>query len=178
MDYEINKIRNILNVGPRKTIALKTILLTAVMIMGILSLIWAFEIRTEIDNLGIDDLSLLDPETRQQVQSRIVDFGIEFIFGMVMIPLGGLTLLSLYLNHKYPKINHNRERIVTHFQTQFGFGLLVIAILISFSIQSMNDNRVEWIYIWSILSVIGVVSLVIYRAKMLHEIFDSNHDIL
>jgi len=51
-------------------------------------------------------------------------------------------------------------------------------VLISFSIDSMNDNRESWMYVWGILSMIGVVALVIYRAKTLHEIFDSNHDII
>lgn len=167
-----------MKISPKKVLVMKTILYTIVLMMGILSIMWSFEIRTEIDNMGIDDLSTLDPETRQQVEKRILDWGIEFIFGMVMIPLGGLPLLNLYINEKYPRINHNRERKVTHFQTQFGFGLLVIAIMISFSIDSINDNKEDWMYIWGTLSMIGVIALVIYRAKKLHEIYDSNHDII
>lgn len=167
-----------MKISPKKLIVLKTILFTTVLMMGILSITWSFEIRSEIDNLGIDDLSTLDPETRQQVEKRILDWGTEFVFGMVMVPLGGLPLMNLYLNEKYPRINHNRERKVVYFQTQFGFFLLVIAILISFSINSMNDNREDWMYIWGTLSMIGVVALVVYRAKKMHEIFDSNHDII
>jgi len=164
--------------SPKKLTVLKTIFFTAILMMGILSVVWSFEKRTEIDNMGIIDLSALDPETRQQVEKKIFGWGAEFVMGMVMVPLGGLPLLGLYLSEQYPRINHNRERDITYFQTQFGFFLLVIAVLISFSIDSVNDNREDWMYVWGTLVMIGVVALVVYRAKKMHEIFDSNHDII
>jgi len=103
-----------LKISNKKSNALKGIFFVLVLTMGLLSVIWSFEIRSEIDNMHIDNLSTLDPETRQQIEKRLLDWGIEFVFGMVMTPLGGLPLLNLYINTKYPGINHNRERRITN----------------------------------------------------------------
>ena len=143
--------------------------------MGLLSLIWAFDIRTELDNLEIDRFGDLDSETKEKLQSKILNFLMEFIFGIIMVPWGSKMLMSTIFNLKYKKVSYSRERKVTCFQTQFGLGLLIIAVLISFSVQSMNDNRYEFMYLWGSLSVIGVIGLVIYREKKLHEIFDEGN---
>lgn len=164
--------------GFDKKVALKTILSIVMISMGLTSLIWAFEIRAELDNFEIEDYGSLDSETKQKLQLKILNFLIEFIFGIIMVPWGGSLLMNIIFNLKYRRLNYSKERKVAHFQTQFGFGLLMIAVLISFSIQSMTDNRYEWMYLWGSLAMIGVIWLVIYREKKLNEIFDSDHDII
>ena len=157
--------------GFDKSIAFKTILSVVMISMGLTSLIWAFEIRAELDNFGIEGYDSLDSETKQKLQSKTLSFFIEFIFGIIMAPWGAIMLMSIIFNLKYGTVDHSIERKRAHFQTQFGFGLLIIAVLISFSIQSMNDNREEFMYLWGVLATIGFISLVIYREKKLHELF-------
>jgi len=55
--------------------------------------------------------------------------------------------------------------------------LLVIAIFISFSIQSMDSDREFFSVFWGIMAVVGVVALKLYRDKELQEIFDKKHDL-
>lgn len=55
--------------------------------------------------------------------------------------------------------------------------MLVIAIFISFSIQSMDSDREFFSVFWGIMAVVGVVALKLYRDKELQEIFDKKHDL-
>ena len=145
-------------------------------LMGFISIITAFEIRMELDQIEIEDLDKMKPEAKQELETKSTKFFIEFGFGIFMIPFGIKVLLSTVLNQLYRKVKDTKDRKLAFFQSQFGFGILVIAILISFSIQSMNDNRYEWMYLWSILAMIGAIGLIIYREKNLHEIFDKDTD--
>ena len=142
--------------------------------MGITSAILAFEIRMELDHLELKDLEDMEPEARKELESKTTDFFIEFGFALFMIPLGIKALLGGIFNQLYGKVDDTKERKLAFFQTQFGFGILLIAVLVSFSIQSMNDNRYEWMYTWGISSMIGAIVLIIYRERNLHRIFDKD----
>ena len=88
-------------------------------------------------------------------------------YGIIVLQRG-----SFKGKKKKPIISKNRK--LAYFQSQFGFGILVIAILISFSIQSMNDDREFFMYFWGVLAMVGVGYIVIYRDKKLQEIFDDD----
>ncbi|NIP61460.1 MAG: hypothetical protein GWN01_00695 [Nitrosopumilaceae archaeon] len=101
----------------------------------------------------------------------------QFFLMLFLFWLGGKTLITLHFSQKQKKIV-NQQRKQTEFQTKFSFYLLIIAVLISFSVQSMNDNRHFWMFVWGGSSIILTLWLWRYRNKKLNEIFDNDQDIL
>ncbi len=157
--------------------AFKSTVASSMIITGIIALVLAFGLKAEFDSQGITDYISLSDEMKQEIQPKIQLLIIDFIYGVIMLPLGIRLMLTIIFNKKYRQRNYSRERKLAYFNTQFNFLLLIIAVLISFSIDSMNDDRPEFMYMYGGSAIAVFVALVIYRQKKLYDIFDSSHDI-
>ena len=105
----------------------------------------------------------------------------ELFFAPFIIWMG-VSILEEALSRLPPKrsssrVNtiNSRERKLAYFNSQFGFYLLVIAIIISFTVQSMSEEDNRLMYFWGVLAVIGIFLLRRYRDKELDKIFDDDY---
>lgn len=159
----------------------KIILIVVSFVFAILSTIHAYQI---VQTHNVQDLlnKLSTNNLSQQEKEPIGTLILELIFVPIMIWNGISMLRDLPKSEAEENIRHrknrginSRERKLTYFNTQLSFYLLIIALLISFMVQSMSEERNQWMYFWGMLVVIGVVLVKRYRDKTLREIFDDEY---
>lgn len=161
----------------------KIILAIIVISFGILeTVLVSGTVQELIDENVLNDKASSDDTTYQELTGKIGYMTMNLIFAVLSLTYGLKTIKRVISKSKSEKSTssradriNNREKKLAYFHTQFGFGTLVIAVLISFSIQSMDDDRDVWMYVWGILSIVGIIYLVRYRKRKLDEIFDDDY---
>lgn len=139
------------------------------------AIVQVYDIPDLLNKLPTDDLT-------QQEKETVGTFILELIFIPIMI-WNGVNMLKEISKSQYDQSVHYREnrgvnsrqRKLAYFHTQLSFYLLIIALLISFMVQSMSEERNQWMYFWGMLVIIGVVLIKRYRDKKLGEIFDDEY---
>lgn len=146
-----------------------------------ISISYAYGIVQELDFTNLLS-KIVSDELTQQEKTNIGSLIMELFFAPFTIWMGA-SILKEALSRSRPerrsssRVNtiNSRERKLAYFNSQFGFYLLVIAMLISFTVQSMSEEDNRWMYFWGILSMIGIFLLRRYRDKELDKIFDDDY---